>query len=100
MSNHHNNDQVDAGETGPPMTKFKLVLFVALTLSTVASSSGQEKEVIGYYPSWKWRYLPPDKIPFSKLTSVNYAFFYPLPDGHLVGRDTVDDAMILGRVEW
>lgn len=96
MSNHHNNDQVDAGETGPPMTKFKLVLFVALTLSTVASSSGQEKEVIGYYPSWKWRYLPPDKIPFSKLTSVNYAFFYPLPDGHLVGRDTVDDAMILG----
>jgi GH18 family chitinase len=92
------NDQAGSCETGPLWKKLKVLFSIALTLFMVVPSSGQEKEVIGYYPSWKWRYLPPDKIPFSKLTCVNYAFFYPLPDGHLVGRDTVDDAMILGGV--
>lgn len=39
--------------------------------------------------------MTPAKIPFEKLTVINYAFFYPLSDGTLVGRDTVGDEMIL-----
>lgn len=57
------------------------------------------KEIIGYYPSWKWRTMEnpmtPAKIPFDKLTMINYAFFYPLPDGKIIGRDSVGDEMIL-----
>ena len=62
-----------------------------------ASAGG--KEIIGYYPSWKWRTMDtpmtPAKIPYDKLTMINYAFFYPLPDGEIAGRDSLGDAMIL-----
>jgi len=93
---HRNKDQVDVCARGPLLKKIRVLLFIALTFSAVGPSAGQEKEIIGYYPSWKWRFLPPDKIPFSKLTCVNYAFFYPLPGGRLGGRDSADDVMILG----
>jgi len=69
-----------------------------LTLSTLPAI-GQQKEIIGYYPSWKWKsrnnLVTPERIPFEKLTIINYAFFYPLPDGSLVGRDTVGDNLYL-----
>ncbi|HTY60371.1 MAG TPA: glycoside hydrolase family 18 protein [Bacteroidota bacterium] len=56
-------------------------------------------EVVGYYPSWKYRtdthLLTPAKIPFGMLTVINYAFFYPLPDGTITGRDPAGDATIL-----
>lgn len=59
----------------------------------------QEREVIGYYPSWKWtsrnNLVTPAGIPYEKLTIINYAFFYPLPDGRIVGKDTVGDALYL-----
>jgi chitinase len=74
-----------------------LLAIVMLGLSLPAMS--QRQEVIGYYPSWKWRsrnnLVSPARIPYDKLTVINYAFFYPLPDGTLVGRDTVGDALIL-----
>jgi chitinase len=60
---------------------------------------GQHKEIIGYYPSWKWNsrnnLVTPAMLPFDKLTMINYAFFYPLPDGQVVGRDTIGDEIIL-----
>lgn len=75
----------------------RLVLAIALLVVSIAA--GQRKEIIGYYPSWKWKAgssaMIPAKIPFQKLTIINYAFFYPLSDGTLVGRDTVGDEMIL-----
>jgi chitinase len=60
---------------------------------------GQQKEIVGYYPSWKWNsknnLVTPAMLPFDKLTMINYAFFYPLPDGRLIGRDTIGDEMYL-----
>ncbi|HVN48943.1 MAG TPA: glycosyl hydrolase family 18 protein [Bacteroidota bacterium] len=58
------------------------------------------KEVVGYYPSWKWRTNPnhlmtPDKIPYNKLTVVVYSFFKPMPDGSVCGRDSIGDRFIL-----
>ena len=62
--------------------------------------SAQTKEIVGYYPSWKWRTqkkLPlPQTLAYTKITTVNYAFFSPRPDGTIVGRDSVGDAKILG----
>jgi len=63
------------------------------------STMAQKKVIIGYYPSWKWNsrntVMTPARIPFEKLTMINYAFFFPLPDGRLVGRDTVGDEIFL-----
>lgn len=60
---------------------------------------GQRKEIIGYYPSWKWKsrgkVMTPANIPYEKLTIINYAFFYPLSSGELVGRDIVGDEIAL-----
>lgn len=58
------------------------------------------KDLIGYFPSWKrdstGRSVDPDRIPFEKLTLLNYAFFFPRPDGALAGRDTAGDRVYLG----
>ena len=71
------------------------LLAVFCTWSAVA----QQKEIIGYYPSWKWRsrgnLVTPARIPYQKFTIINYAFFYPLPDGTIVGRDSTGDSMYL-----
>lgn len=68
-------------------------------VSVTIPAMSQKKEIIGYYPSWKWNrphwLLTPTKIPYEKLTIINYAFFYPLADGNLVGSDTVGDELIL-----
>lgn len=75
---------------------------LALCAAAILPLHGQHRrhEVVGYYPSWKWHadshLLTPGKIPFGMLTVINYAFFYPLPDGTITGRDSTGDAMILG----
>ncbi len=62
-------------------------------------ASAQKKEITGYYPSWKWKsrnnLVSPARIPYDKLTIINYAFFVPRPDGTITGRDTVGDALYL-----
>lgn len=74
---------------------------VCLLLSALMAglATAQRKEVIGYFPSWKWRsrnnLVSPDRIPYDKLTIINYAFFYPMPDGTIAGRDSVGDALYL-----
>ncbi len=76
------------------------ILFLVTVFVQVVAAQTQRKEIVGYYPSWKWNWrnnnMPPEKIPFEKLTVINYAFFYPKSDGSLVGRDTVGDRSILG----
>jgi chitinase len=73
----------------------RLMVFIWLACPAWA----QQKQIIGYYPSWKWKTRgdidSPAMLPFDKLTIINYAFFYPLPDGRLVGRDTIGDVIIL-----
>jgi len=74
-------------------------MIVALAAPFPLEAQHGRPEVVGYYPSWKWRsethFLTPEKIPFGLLTIINYAFFYPLPDGTIAGRDSAGDAMIL-----
>jgi chitinase len=74
------------------------VCLISVFLAAV-STMAQRKEIIGYYPSWKWNargtIMTPTRIPFGKLTMINYAFFFPLPDGSIVGRDTVGDEIFL-----
>lgn len=59
----------------------------------------QTKEIIGYFPSWKWNYsdalMTYEKVPFSKITMLNYAFWYPLPNGTIIGRDSKGDSLAL-----
>ncbi|MDP2887063.1 MAG: glycoside hydrolase family 18 protein [Ignavibacteria bacterium] len=74
------------------------ICLLSLLLAALTTMA-QTKQIIGYYPSWKWNsrgsIMTPARIPFEKLTMINYAFFYPLPDGRLVGRDTVGDEIFL-----
>lgn len=76
---------------------FSIFLFLQFVGSVVAQTPS--KEVIGYYPSWKWRTMNPammpEHIPYEKLTMINYAFFYPLPDGRIAGRDSAGDDLLL-----
>jgi chitinase len=75
-------------------------LCILAGILVAASSSAQRKEVIGYFPSWKWKprndlAVSPAQIPYDKLTVINYAFFAPRPDGSIIGKDTVGDALYL-----
>jgi chitinase len=69
----------------------------------VPSVKAQTRDIIGYYPSWKWRAkengMTVNGIPYSKLTTINYAFWYPRPDGTLAGLDSTGDRLILGGCE-
>lgn len=78
----------------------RLVYAFSLFLVTVSGIVHcQNKDIIGYYPAWKRHpkdsLLPYVKVPYDKLTMINYAFFYPRSDGSLVGRDTISDELIL-----
>jgi len=76
----------------------KWILLPALILF-LTPLYGQQKDLIGYFPSWKWQKnrerLNPHLIPYEKLTVVTYAFFYPLASGEIVGMDPVADNYLL-----
>lgn len=73
-----------------------ITVFFLLISGQIAA---QEKAVIGYYQSWQWREMPavlaPGAIPYNKLTAINYAFFYPLESGEIVGMDPAADRYLL-----
>lgn len=75
-----------------------LFLAVCCQLPT-ANSQLPCREVIGYYPSWKWydrqQLVNPATIDYSKYTAINYAFFEPQPDGSVVPFDPRADKIIL-----
>ncbi len=81
------------------MKQFRPAAVVAALLLLSVASPAQRREVIGYYPSWKWNtrggLLTPTRIPYDKLTIINYAFFAPRPDGSIVGVDPVGDSLYL-----
>ncbi len=76
-----------------------LVIGLLASVPALAPAQSFTKEVIGYYPSWRWsdrnNLASPARIPYEKLTIINYAFFLPLPDGRIVGKDSVGDSMYL-----
>jgi chitinase len=71
-----------------------LTILILLSLSTASA-----KDIIGYFPSW--RFMERDTlvtqatIPYDKLTIINYAFFYPTPEGDLLGLYPEGDAFLL-----
>jgi GH18 family chitinase len=79
----------------------RLIIVLGILLLCVSAAQGQrvKKEVIGYYPSWKWKsrngLVSPARVPYDKLTIINYAFFAPLPDGRIIGKDNVGDSLYL-----
>ncbi len=81
------------------MKTLVITVLVSLTFSSYASAQPLRKEIIGYYPSWKWHptdvSVPPSALAYEKLTIVNYAFFAPRPDGSITGIDSTGDARYL-----
>lgn len=81
------------------MKQFFALFNLMLILAIASPATAQKKQIIGYYPSWKWRSGPgaltPAGIPYAKLSIIDYAFFYPLPDGRITGRDSLGDDRIL-----
>ncbi|HTX18326.1 MAG TPA: glycosyl hydrolase family 18 protein [Bacteroidota bacterium] len=79
--------------------KSRLIALLLGLLIVAEMSHAQRKEVIGYLPSWKWRekncLLTYDKIPFGKLTIIDYAFWRPLPDGTIEPLNPTGDSLIL-----
>lgn len=75
------------------------VVLLCLLLPSCVLGQGVRKEVLGYFPSWKWKAgdgtLTSARIPFEKLSTINYAFFVPMPDGSIVGKDSVGDRIYL-----
>jgi len=81
------------------MNRILKMILLLLLISTIDLVLGQEKDIIGYYPSWSWRdrnqLVNSKTIPYEKLTIINYAFFIPLPDGKIVGKDPEADSHLL-----
>ncbi len=89
------------GGHGSRLTRGRTALLLLLTLAAATELPAQRREVVGYYPAWSYvdrdTLVTPLRLPYEKLTVINYAFFVPLPDGRLVGRNPeVDDVILLG----
>ncbi|MEK7254579.1 MAG: glycosyl hydrolase family 18 protein [Bacteroidota bacterium] len=77
------------------------LLTFCLLLLNLASQAQPCREVIAYFPSWKWydrnHLVNPASLDYSKYTIINYAFFRPEWDGSIVPFDPVADrALLLG----
>ena len=60
------------------------------------------REVVTFYPSWKWynrsRLVNPSTIDYSKYTIINYAFLQPEKDGRISIFDPLaDKTLLLGK---
>jgi chitinase len=62
-----------------PMTVAKQVLAMALCLG-VASQADAAFKVVGYFPTWQGDV---NRIPYTKVTHINYSFLIPRADGSL-----------------
>ena len=74
-------------------------VLILLLLMMFGPLLAQEKETVGFYQSWMWKQYPvmmnPAAIPYGKLTAINYAFFYPLESGEILGMDPAADRYLL-----
>ena len=59
---------------------FKVIAILTLCFCGLLTlhAAGEKFKVIGYQPSWAGSV---DKIPYEKLTHINYSFILPKPDG-------------------
>ncbi len=81
------------------MRRYYTLLIIIFLFMCSPHSQEQKKDVIGYYQSWQWQQYPerldPAAIPYDKLTTINYSFFYPLESGEIVGMDPAADRYVL-----
>ncbi|MBI1225946.1 MAG: hypothetical protein GC192_11990 [Bacteroidetes bacterium] len=80
------------------------VFFVFFAFCCAMASAQPCREVIGYYPSWKYHdrneLVNPTTIDYSKYTAINYAFFEPKPDGTVAPFDyRTDKLLLLGEID-
>ncbi len=83
--------------------KGKTICALLLVLLPLLLGAQPCREVIGYYPGWKWpkrNYLVnPLSIQYQRYTTINYAFFEPLPDGRVIPFDGfADKTILLGKI--
>ncbi|MFQ5445755.1 MAG: glycoside hydrolase family 18 protein [Saprospiraceae bacterium] len=77
---------------------------IILTLLPLFSAAQPCREVIAYFPSWKWYHrdflVNPATIDYSKYTAINYAFFQPRKDGSITPFDPLaDKTLLLGEIK-
>ncbi len=74
-----------------------LCIFVVLMILDIMPVNS--REIIAYYPSWRWKLrekrVIPQFLPYDKISIINYAFFIPLENGEITGMDPEADAVLL-----
>lgn len=90
-----------SGRRRSHLTRSSAAVLTVLLLLGISDLRAQRREVVGYYPAWQYvareTLVTPLRLPYDRLTIINYAFFLPEPDGRLVGRNPeVDDLILLG----
>ena len=88
------------------MNNRRCFLVAVFILVTWFPSAAQQRQIIGYYPSWKWEtrnnLVNTNAIPYDKFTIIDYAFLYPTHDGGIAGIDTlkeIEDRILNGEYD-
>ncbi|MBN2667665.1 MAG: T9SS type A sorting domain-containing protein [Bacteroidales bacterium] len=87
------------------MRILKLSLVFTLLINVSVNAQNLCKEVVGYFPNWQWydrnKVVNPQTIQYEKYNILNYAFFSPQSDGHIIATDEwADDNLLLGTPIW
>lgn len=83
----------------------KIIFAFLIILTSFTTFAQNKKEIIGYYPSWKYyernNLLKPSNIKYDRLTTINYSFFAPDANGYIKGTDAWADTILLkGEHDW
>jgi chitinase len=86
------------------IVRYARIAFLLL-LVVLLRAGAQQKQIIGYYPGWKWydrnAVVKPSTIPYDRYTIINYAFLKPAADGRLVCPDPWGEKnLLLGDIDW
>jgi chitinase len=82
----------------------RILLFLLVSIFTTLFMQAQPcREVIAYFPSWKWynrgQLVNPFTIDYRRYTAINYAFFQPNLDGSISPFDPhADKTLLLGKI--
>ena len=87
------------------MSRVKSLLFLLLIVFPCAVLGQGRKQIIGYYPGWKWYdrsgLVKPSTIRYDRYTIINYAFLNPTADGRLACMDPwAEKNLLLGDIDW
>ncbi len=85
----------------PSVFSAVFVLFFSITMLKAQPC----REIVGYYPAWKWyarnQFVNPKTIKYDRYSVINYAFFKPKPDGSIEGTDAwADENLLQGEIDW